>query len=58
MDTSMKERNSVILSARVSKVLMPKINEAVKKSRKPSRNAWVIWAIEIALRSHKKDDKS
>ncbi len=49
----MKERDTVILSIRVKKSLIPKIAEAIRKSRQPTRNSWLNWAIDNGLRSHR-----
>lgn len=48
----MKERDTIILPTRIKKDLLPRIEIAVAKSRKKSRNAWLIWAIEQGLRPH------
>lgn len=51
------ERDTVIIPIRVKKTLVEQIKQGVTKSKKPSRNAWLIWAIEQGLRSHRKDGK-
>jgi len=50
----MKERDTVIIPIRIKKHLIPKITQAVEISRKPTRNSWLIWAIGLGLRPHKK----
>ena len=46
-------RDTAILPVRVKKSLLLELNQAVKASRQPSRNAWMIWLIKEGLRSHK-----
>lgn len=47
-------RDTLIIPIRVKIPLFARIDEAVKSSRKPSRNAWLIWAINNGLRKHSK----
>ncbi len=48
-----RERDTRILPVRIKKVLYAELDQAVKLSRQPNRNAWMIWAIEQAIRSHR-----
>jgi len=50
----MKERDTVILPVRIKKDLMAEVEEQVPKTKQKSRNAWVIWAIKLGLRDHRK----
>lgn len=50
----MKERDTVILSIRIPKELLPQINEKVAKSKYDTRNSWFIWAIRQGLRNHRR----
>ena len=52
----MKERDTVIIPIRVKKSLIPEMLTAIKKSRKPSRNAWLNWAIIQGMRKHNKKE--
>ncbi len=49
---TMKERDTEILPVRIKKELYNQIDQAVKRSRQPSRNAWMNWLIKEGLRSH------
>lgn len=51
-----KERDTEILSVRIKKGLLPLIDEAVAKSRKPSRNAWMNWVIKGGFRKHNRKE--
>ena len=50
----MKKRDTLIIPIRVKIPLSAQIDEAVKHSKQPSRNAWLIWVINNGLRKHKK----
>jgi len=54
----MKERDTVILPVRVKKELYSQIDQAVKRSRQPSRNAWMVRLIKEGLRPHRKKEHS
>jgi len=49
----MPTRNSQIISARISDETLTKIKERISRNGK-TLNAWLNWAIQEALRSHKK----
>ena len=53
MGITMKERDTVIIPIRVKKKLVSQMTLAIVRSKKPSRNAWLIWAIQMGLRKHK-----
>lgn len=51
----MKERDTVILSIRIPKDLLPQLNERIARSKKyKSRNAWILRAVYRSLRTHRK----
>ncbi len=50
----MKDRDTTVIPIRIKNTLIPEMEEAVKASRKPSRNAWIIWCIELGKRKHNK----
>lgn len=52
----MKERATVILTLRIPKNLLDKVNDKVALSDHRSRNAWLLWTISEGLRDHHKYD--
>ena len=59
---TMKERETTTITVRIDYDLLDRVNENYPKSRqlspkdkKPSRNAWIIWAIKNGLRKHSKN---
>lgn len=50
----MKERATVILSLRLDKRLLQKIDVRVPLTNHRSRNSWLLWTIEQGLRNHRK----
>lgn len=51
------KRDTVILTIRIKKGLLPRINQAFAKSKLTSRNAWLIRAIKEGIRSHAKREE-
>ena len=52
-----KERDTVILSLRIPKDLLAKVNDKVARSDYRSRNAWLLSVIKEGLRNHHKAKK-
>ena len=52
-----KERDTVILSLRIPKDLLAKVNDKVAQGNHKSRNAWLLSVIKEGLRDHHKAKK-
>ena len=52
-----KERATVILTLRIPKSLLGKVNDKVAQSNHRSRNAWLLRTINEGLRDHHKAKK-
>jgi len=49
-----KERDTTIISIRITKTLLAELDLVIPKTKRKTRNSWIAWAIQQGLRPHKK----